>query len=44
MTLTAPVGRLTLSRLHAPTLETLPAAVAANVARIRESTDSARSP
>ncbi|WP_096713894.1 alanine racemase [Microbacterium sp. SZ1] len=39
MTLTAPVARLTLSRLHAPTLETIPAAVAANVARIRASTD-----
>ncbi|MEN0023040.1 MAG: alanine racemase [Microbacterium sp.] len=39
MTLTAPTTRLTLSRLHAPTLETLPAAVAANVARIREATD-----
>lgn len=39
MTLTAPVARLTLSRLHPPTLETLPAAVAANVVRIGASTD-----
>ncbi|MCM3778326.1 alanine racemase [Microbacterium hydrocarbonoxydans] len=40
MTLAAPVARLTLSRLHAPTLETIPAAVAANVTRMRTSTRS----
>lgn len=31
--------RVTLSRMHPPALQTLPAAVAANVARIREATD-----
>jgi alanine racemase len=32
-------SRMTLSRLHAPTLTTLPNAVAANVHRVREATD-----
>jgi alanine racemase len=32
-------SRMTLSRLHAPTLTTLPDAVAANVHRVREATD-----
>ncbi|MGJ0390339.1 alanine racemase [Microbacterium sp. CGR1] len=36
-TLTTP--RLTLSRMHAPTLHTIPAAVAANVERMRSATD-----
>lgn len=39
MTTTLSAPRLTLSRMHAPTLHTIPAAVSANVERMRSATD-----